>query len=83
MFYLYLFSYGKISSTGNTCEKCHIACTACTGPNSDECSACASSYYYYNPTTTCDTTCPQGYYGSSSSYIIIIIVWFLDLPIKL
>ena len=63
----------------STCDSCYTfssnsaqqtsSCAACTGPNSDECSACYSGTYLDNSTRTCVSVCPDGSYGDNQTLI--------------
>ena len=54
-------------TTNNICAPCDIACSNCTGPNSNQCSSCSPEYFQHpSSSTTCLSSCPNGYYGTSS-----------------
>ena len=67
------------AGTNNTCTTCHPACSICTGPSTQECSACVpdssggSAVYYYLQfsTTYCVTVCPYGQYPTNSSNLCL------------
>jgi len=42
----------------NQCKVCNSLCTTCTGPYSNNCTSCNSSYFLY--LTSCLTSCPPG-----------------------
>ena len=49
------------------CAPCDVACSTCTGPNYNQCSACKTGYFLQPSSTICLNSCPNGYYGTSSN----------------
>ena len=67
-------SAGCLSTNGwpngatNTCDSCSTTCLSCTGPNSNQCTACnqatANKYFTSNE---CRTVCPDGTYPDGAN----------------
>ena len=51
------------------CTNCDNACTKCTGPTQNECSACSSGYYLQPSSTSCQISCPPGYWKDGTNRI--------------
>lgn len=54
-----LGKYIDTSSSSPTCEDCHNACLACSGPNKNNCTQCKAPTYYKTSNGECTETCPD------------------------
>lgn len=58
--------------SNNTCLTCHLNCTKCFGPSTEECSACASTYFSIYGTSTCNASCPDGQFANATNQVCLV-----------
>ncbi|EAR95046.2 TNFR/NGFR cysteine-rich region family protein (macronuclear) [Tetrahymena thermophila SB210] len=57
------------NAIGNICTVCDPTCTTCSGPNSNDCLSCSTTFYFNANQKTCVESCPPQTYANAASNI--------------